>query len=191
MGANIARSTLEAQDRGLQSARQEVARMTALINQARISLENRTLRAPLAASVLALNVEPGQVVDPATVVLALADLGDLLVEANVDESYAMQIKPAQTAVLQLAGESTTRSGKVGFVSSRVNALTGGLAIKIGFDAAIAAPVRLTVTANIVVDARPAALSVPQLAVTRVVGQDGVITEACDLTEGQAISTSQP
>ena len=120
---------------------------------------------------LALNVEPGQVVDPATVVLALADLGDLLVEANVDESYAMQIKPAQTAVLQLAGESTTRSGKVGFVSSRVNALTGGLAIKIGFDAAIAAPVRL--------------------AVTRVAGQDGVITDASDLTEGQAISMSQP
>jgi hypothetical protein len=54
------------------------------------------------------------------------------------------------------------AGSVVFVSPRVNSATGGLAIKIGFDKPIAAPVGLTVTANIVVDQQDA-LTVPRSA----------------------------
>jgi hypothetical protein len=94
----------------------------------------------------------------------------LVVEADVDETYATQIAPDQTAVLQLAGETGTRDGHVGFVSQRVDAATGGLAVKIAFDEPVMAPVGLTVAANIVVERRAAALTVPRTALET--GPDG-------------------
>jgi RND family efflux transporter MFP subunit len=170
LGTNVARSTLESEARAVQSAAQEVARMTAVLDQARAALRDHTIRAPIAGTVLVLNVEEGQTVDPATPLLTLADLGELVVEADVDETYATQIAPDQTAVLQLAGETGTRDGHVGFVSQRVDAATGGLAVKIAFDEPVMAPVGLTVAANIVVERRAAALTVPRTALET--GPDG-------------------
>lgn len=163
LGGNIARSVLDTQARALQSAAQEVARMTALVEQAQVTLNNHTIRAPIAGSVLTLNVDPGQILDPSTVLMTLADLTDLLVETDVDESYATQIAQGQRAVMQLAGETETRAGRVSFVSSRVDVATGGLAVKLRFDAPVVAPIGLTVTANIVVDQLDAALTVPRSA----------------------------
>jgi hypothetical protein len=112
---------------------------------------------------LILDAEEGQIVGPTSRLLTLADLSDLLVEADVDEAYATQIAVGQPAVLQLAGNTGTREGHVSFVSNRVDEATGGLAIKISFDAPVAAPVGLTVATNIIVDQRDAALTVPRTA----------------------------
>jgi hypothetical protein len=60
------------------------------------------------------------------------------------------------------------------VSNRVDEATGGLAIKISFDAPVAAPVGLTVTTNIIVDQRDAALTVPR---TALVNGDAVFVVA--------------
>lgn len=166
LGTNVARSTLETEARAVQSAVQDVARMTAILDQARVALRNHTIRAPLGGTVLVLNVEEGQTVDPATPLMTLADLGELVVEADVDEAYATQIAPDQPAVLLLAGETGTRDGHVSFVSRRVDVGTGGLAVKIAFDAPVAAPVGLTVATNIVVERREAALTVPRTALER-------------------------
>jgi hypothetical protein len=46
-----------------------------------------------------LTVDPGQSVDPSVVLMTLADLADLLVETDVNEGYATQIKRDQRAVL--------------------------------------------------------------------------------------------
>ena len=174
LGANIARSELDALDRAVQSADQEVARSTALVDQARIALENYTLRAPIAGDVLVLSVDPGQSVDPSVVLMTLADLTDLLVETDVDEGYATQIKRGQPVVLQLAGEGQARPGRVGFVSSRVDVATGGLAVKLMFDTAVTAPIGLTVTANIVVDQQDAALTLPRTALVTKDAVEGVL-----------------
>ncbi len=163
LGANISGVALEADRRAAQSAMQEVARMTALLEQAQVQLARHTLRAPIAGSLVTLDAEPGQTVDAATVLMTLADLGDLVVETDVDEVYASQIAVGQPAVLQLAGAADTRAGQVRTVAGRVDAATGGLAVKIGFDAPVSAPIGLTVTANIVVDRRDAALTVPRTA----------------------------
>jgi RND family efflux transporter MFP subunit len=170
LGANVARSTVETEARALQSAAQEVARVTAILEQARVALRNHTIRAPFAGTVLVLNVEEGQTVDPATPLMTLADLGELVVEADVDEAYATQIAPDQPAVLLLAGETGTRDGHVSFVSRQVDVDTGGLAVKIVFDAPVAAPVGLTVATNIVVEQREEALTVPRTALHT--GTDG-------------------
>jgi RND family efflux transporter MFP subunit len=133
-------------------------------------LENHTIRAPIAGTIVELDAEEGQFVDPSTRLLTLADMSELVVEADVDEAYATQIAAGQQAVLQLAGETGTREGRVSFVSNRVDEATGGLAIKISFDAPVAAPIGLTVATNIIVDRSDAALSVPRTAV--LTGPDG-------------------
>lgn len=163
LGSNVPRTVLEADAHALQSARQEVARLTAALDQARIVLETYTLRAPVAGTVLDLETETGQVVGPSTRLLTLADLSELVVEADVDEAYATQIAVDQRAVLRLAGDTATRDGHVSFVSNRVNEATGGLAIKISFDEPLSAPIGLTVATNIIVEARAAALTVPRAA----------------------------
>jgi RND family efflux transporter MFP subunit len=163
LGANVARSVLETQARAVQSAEQEVARLTAVLEQAQVALRDRTIRAPMRGTVLVLESEVGQIVDTATPLLTLADLSALVVEADVDEAYATQIAPGQRAVMRLAGETDTRYGHVSFVSRLVDVTTGGLAARIGFDDPVTAPVGLTVAANIIVDARDAALTVPRTA----------------------------
>lgn len=181
LGTIVARAVLESAERGVQSAAQEVARMTALLDQVQIQLRKFTIRAPLSGSVLVLRAEPGQTVDPATVLMTIADLGQLVVETDVDESYATQIRSGQFAALQLSGETVVRAGRVSFVSQKVDEATGGLEVKLTPDAALTAPIGLTVTANITVDDRAAAITVPRAAIVRDVASDGVLV----LVEGKA------
>ncbi len=164
LAANVARTALDNAASATQTAAQEVARMTALFDQAQIQLANFTIRAPMAGTVLALNVDPGQIVDPSTLLLTIADLGQLIVETDVDEAYATQIRAGLPAVLQLAGETTAHDGQVSFASQRVDPATGGLAVKLSFDEAVTAPVGLTVTANIIVDRQDAAITVPRASI---------------------------
>ena len=163
LGSNVARTVLEDAGHAVQSAAQEVARLTAALDLARTVLRDHTIRAPIAGSVVVLDAEQGQIVGPSTPLLTLADLGDLVVEADVDEAYATQIAVGQPAVMQLSGEVARRAGYVSFVSSRVNVSTGGLAVKVVFDAPVTAPIGLTVATNIIVDRRAAALTVPRTA----------------------------
>ncbi len=164
LGDNVARTAVENATSAAQSAAQEVARMTALVDQAQIQLANFAIRAPMTGTVLALNVETGQSIDPSTVLLSIADLGQLVVETDVDEAYAAQIRADMPAAMQLVGETFTHTGRVSFVSRRVDPATGGLAVKLAFDEPVSAPVGLTVTANIIIDRQDSAMTVPRTAV---------------------------
>ncbi|MDZ4087865.1 MAG: efflux RND transporter periplasmic adaptor subunit [Tabrizicola sp.] len=177
LGSNIARVVLESSARAVQSSAQEVARMTALLDQAQIQLKTYTIRAPLSGSVLVLTAEPGQLVDPATVLMTIADLRYLVVETDVDESYATQVKVDQPAALQLSGETAVRDGHVSFVSQKVDEATGGLKVKLTADTPLQAPIGLTVTANITVDQRAAAITVPRAAILRDAGGTAVMVVA--------------
>lgn len=164
LGINVARTALADARAAAQTADQEVARLTAVFDQAQAGLANYTLRAPISGTILARTAEVGQSVDITAPLFTLADLAQLVVETDVDEAYATQVTVGQPAVLQLVGEGETRPGSVGFVAPQVDADTGGLAVKLVFDQAVAAPVGLTVTANITVDSQTAAISVPRAAV---------------------------
>ncbi len=163
LGGIIARTALEDARTVQQQAAQEVARMTALFDQAQIELAKYTMVAPMAGTVLNRNAEVGQVIDATVVMFTVADLAQLVVETDVDEAYAAQIIPGLPAVLQLTGETAKLEGSVSFVAPQVDAATGGLAVKIALDKPVAAPVGLTVTANIIVDSQDAAISVPRAA----------------------------
>ena len=187
LGANVAKTVLESDTRAVQSAAQDVARMSAALDQAQALLESYTIRAPILGSILALDAEVGQLVGPSTPLLTLADLSELVVEADVDEAYATQIVRNQPAVLQLAGDIGTREGYVTFVSARVDEATGGLAIKIAFHAPVTAPIGLTVATNIIVDQRNAALTVPRTAMLTNTGELGVLVVTDGLAQFQPLT----
>lgn len=164
LGEHVTRSALEAAGRAVQSAEQEVARTRALVDQARVQLENYTIRAPMTGTILALSVERGQSIDPMTRLMTIADLAQLVVETDVDEAYATQIRAGLPAVMQLAGETARRDGRVARVSQRVDAATGGLSVELGFDENVLAPVGLTVTINIIMDSLDTAITAPRAAI---------------------------
>ncbi len=164
LGGTIARTALEGAQTAEQTAKQDVARLTAQFDQTQIELTKYTLVAPVAGTILLRQAEVGQVVAPAAVVFSVADLGQLVVETDVDEGYAARILPGLPAILQLKGTTEKLKGHVRFVAPQVDAATGGLAVKIAFDAPVVVPVGLTVTANIIVDQLDAAIAVPRAAV---------------------------
>lgn len=182
LAGTVPRTAIEDATSAVQRAAQEVARTTAMVDQATIQLERHTLRAPMAGTILMLNVEAGQNVEPATVLMRIADLSRVFVEMDVDETYATQVRPGMPAVLQLAGETRLREGRVDFVSQQVDPATGGLAVKLAFDDQTSAPIGLTVTANIVVESRDAVLTVPRTALVAGNDQPAVFV----VEEGRAV-----
>ncbi len=187
LGATVSRTALEDAARNEQSAGQEVARMTALLDQAQLQLRNYTIRAPMGGTILALTPSPGQIVGTTTALLTIADMSDLVVETDVDEAYATQIRLNQTADLQLSGETEVRSGHVSFVSQQVDTASGGLAVKLAFDAPVTAPIGLTVTANIVVDSRAEALTVPRSALAATAAGTAVFVVAGEVAEQRLVT----
>ncbi len=163
LGGTVSRVTLDDARNALERAEQEVGRLRALVDQAQFQLTKFSIVAPIAGTILTRGVEPGQVVDLTTTLFTLGDLSELVVQTDVDESYAMQIKTDMPAVLQLTGGDRKHDGKVSFVAPVVDAGTGGLAVRISFAEPQTAPIGLTVTANIIVDQRDEALSAPRAA----------------------------
>jgi RND family efflux transporter MFP subunit len=187
LGANAARVVLENAARAVQAAAQEVARMTALFDQARIQLEKLTIRAPIAGTVLDLMADPSQSVDPATRLMIIVNMDQLIVQTDVDESYAAQIRTGQVASLQISGETTVRKARVSFVSQKVDEATGGLAVELTPDVAVTAPIGLTVTANITVDDLPAAITIPRAAILRDADGNAVLVVKDGMTTRRAVT----
>lgn len=162
LGSLLPRSRLEDSRLALDGAAQDVARLTALLDQATIQLGRFTLRAPMAGTITVRSVDPGQLVDPATALFTLADMTELLIETDVDEAYATRIAVGQAAAVRPVGGREILAGTVIFVSPQVNPATGGLAVKLALAEPLRAPLGLTVTANIIVG-RETALTVPRTA----------------------------
>jgi RND family efflux transporter MFP subunit len=164
LGSNVARVTLDDANSAVDSAEQEVTRLMAGVDQGRSQLAHHTITAPIAGTIMAIDVDLGQLVDPAAPIVTVADLRALVVETDVDEAYATQIKVGQQAVLKLVGAGQNLAASVSFVSPQVDADTGGLAIRLTPDAPLQSPVGLTATANIIVEQNPSAISAPRSAI---------------------------
>jgi RND family efflux transporter MFP subunit len=161
---NVARVTLDDATSAADSAEQEVTRLMAGVDQARNQLAHYTITAPIPGTIVAIEVDPGQLVDPAAPLLTVADLRALVVETDVDEAYATQITVGQKAVLKLVGAGQNLPATVSFVSPQVDAATGGLAIRLTPEKPLKSPVGLTATANIIVEENPNAISAPRSAI---------------------------
>ena len=181
LGDNAPQSTRDDAQLAYRAASNEVDRLRAALAQARTQLDQYAIRSPLSGVVLTRGVEQGQLVDPQTVLFTVADLSNPLVETDVDELYSARMKVGLEALLLPAGESVARAGHVGFASPRVDADTGGRAIKIDFDTPVDLPVGLTVNANIVVSRTDAALTLRRRAILT----DGTASHVLVIADGKA------
>lgn len=138
--------------------------MAAVLEQGRVALSLFTVTAPMAGTVTDLPVVPGQTVDPGSVLMRLADMNHLVVEAVVDETHALELRAGLAATMRPTGASAVLTGRVSRVAQEVDAATGGLLVTLLPDAALVAPIGLTVTANITIEDRAQAITVPRAAV---------------------------
>lgn len=166
LGDTISRKESEQASLALETAKREVERLVAAKAQVESKLQEYTIRAPFAGTVLGRGVDPGQVIDTATVLYQIADLAQLQVEATVDELYAAEVKTGLPVKLVPTGFSRVLDSALGFVAPTVDTATGGRLVRIPIPATegLNLPVGLTVVTNIEIEARAEALTVPRAAV---------------------------
>ncbi|HEY2924741.1 MAG TPA: efflux RND transporter periplasmic adaptor subunit [Candidatus Eisenbacteria bacterium] len=99
--------------------REEVARALAAVQSAQDNLRKTVFHSPIDGTVTQLNVERGEIVmvgtmnNPGTVILSVADLRRMKVEADVDETDVASIRLGQTATVKVdAIPDTTLTGRV-------------------------------------------------------------------------------
>ena len=161
LGERISATARAEAERALQRAENEVERLTAALEQAQIGLSDFRIMAPIAGTILTRSVDAGDMVDPAQVLMRLADLDPIHVEVEVDETYAAVLRIGQRADLQLAGREDVLAGRVSFIADEVDSVTGGVRLKVTFDTPPEAPTGLTTVANIRVARVEDALTVPR------------------------------
>jgi len=88
---------------GLEQAREGVTQAAADLKKAQEDLTKTTIYAPLSGRVIALNAKEGEVVvsgtmnNPASVIGTIADLSEILVEVDVDETEVVYVELGQEA----------------------------------------------------------------------------------------------
>ena len=166
LGENISRRDLDTQKLALQTAHDDVKRLTAARDQAQSLLGQYEVRAPFGGTVLIRAVDPGQVVAPSTVLFTFADLVRLEAEASVDEIYSADVRRGLAARLQPSGHNAVLDGTVDFVAPKVDTTTGGRLVRVAINdlAGLQLPIGLTVNINIVVEEVAEAVTVPRVAI---------------------------
>jgi len=103
----------------LDADREEVARQQAALQAAEDNLRKTRFDSPIDGTVTQLNIERGEIVvigtmnNPGTVVLSVADLSRMKVEADVDETDVSSVRLGQTATVKVdALPDTSLAGKV-------------------------------------------------------------------------------
>jgi len=82
-------------------AQAQVKQAELALEQAESQLDNATLVAPAAGTVVAVSANAGQTVAPTTPVVAMIDLNTLELEAQVHETYIGQVQVGQRATVEL------------------------------------------------------------------------------------------
>ncbi|MFP4681257.1 MAG: efflux RND transporter periplasmic adaptor subunit [Chitinispirillaceae bacterium] len=181
----IAQQEFEAARAQYLADRARVREARANVEQARRQLDETTITSPLSGVVTELNVEegeqvvPGQLNVPGTVLLTVANLSQMQVEAEVSESEVAKISVGQSAVIEVeAFAGRTFRGEVvevGFSPETAEGAAEGAvnySVSVGFmDTAAQLKPGMTAYADIVTARRDSVLMVPiQAVVTRPVEQ---------------------
>ncbi len=166
-------------------AEQELRRLRASVVQARDVRDRYDIRASFAGIILERPVDPGQTISGETIIYRLADLRAAEITAEVDEIYAVQLKPGSPALVSLPDNATPLRATVAHIEPRVDPSTGAREVRLRVAEPLNnAPAGLTVTVNLLVDRIPSAISIPRSAIlqpesdprVRLVGEDGLVAE---------------
>ena len=120
-GKLLAASTVDEQ---VEAARSQVALAEAraaqaqtAVDRAQLELEYTKLHAEIGGAIARRAVEPGQMVSPDRPLLAIVDLADTWVVANLKETQLRSIKPGQAADVEIDTYSGTLHGHVDSVAA--------------------------------------------------------------------------
>lgn len=170
LGEFVTRRDVEQRRLAVQEGARELKRRQASRTQAQELRERRVLRAPFSGVILERPVDPGQTVGLDSVIYRLADLSDPEVSVEVDEIYAVEIRPGTQALVSLPGRPRPVEGVVAHIEPRVDPATGARDVRLRLREALTeAPSGLTVTANLVIERRERAISVPRSAIVETGG----------------------
>ncbi|MFZ7337407.1 efflux RND transporter periplasmic adaptor subunit [Comamonas jiangduensis] len=173
----------------LKAAEAQVAQTQAALQAAQAKLAQTRIVAPRAGKVLRRAVEPGQIVQPGTVLLELALEGATLVVAQVDERFLDQLRERQSAtVVPDAFADQRLAARVMSIAPGVDAQRGSIEVKLALDAPPPTFLREDMTVSVLVEtgAEPQAVVLPLEALQP--QRDGSI-QVLVLKEGKA--TAQP
>lgn len=185
LGEFVARREVEERRLAVSEGARELQRRQAAVVEASEQRDRRVIRAPFSGVILDRPVDPGQVVGADTVIYRLADLTRPEISAEVDEIYAAEVRPGGRALVSLPGTPRPLSARVVHVEPLVDPATGAREARLELlEAPVEAPAGLTVTINLIVDERAAALSIPRSAVlqsergarVRLVDGDDIVRE---------------
>lgn len=142
------------------------------LEEAQADLDKATVTAPFAGTVVGLAIDEGELVGAFVPLLRLADLGELQIQARVDEIDVGQVEPGQTVTVTLdAFPGRPLPGYVEEVAPAVTVERGSAfyLTTIGLSAPPTLTLRLGMAANltIVTQRREGVLLVPRQAVEQV------------------------
>ncbi|MCP9758478.1 efflux RND transporter periplasmic adaptor subunit [Aquitalea sp. S1-19] len=162
----ISRAALDAEDKKVRLARARVAVTQAAVTAARARLEQTRILAPAAGRLIAREVEAGDIVSAGKPVLTFAAAGKTEIRLDVDERYLAQLKVGQVAkVAADAWPDALFSARLVRIAPQVDLERGTLeAILLPDTLPAFLTHNMTVSAEIVVARKAAALTVPAAAV---------------------------
>jgi len=160
-------STFDKAKAGLDATAAQLRAADIATQQARKALNDATLKAPYAGSVVAIMGDLGEDANSGKALVHLVDDSSLEVKAFLAETYAPAVRTGMEAEVVADAGGVTKKGVVTFVSSRVQEATRTFEVRITVDNADRAVkagsfCRVTMT----LDRRDQALMVPEEAVQR-------------------------
>jgi HlyD family secretion protein len=151
-------------------AKAQVAQAQAALAQAKLRIDDATLTAPFAGTVLATNASVGELVGAAVPVVVLADLESYHVDSSIDETDIGRVQLEQEADIVLdAFPDVTLRGKVSRIEplgqSTQGVVSYGVRVQV-LSAEVALRPNMTAIVDIVVDRKESVLVVPNRAIRR-------------------------
>ncbi|MBL0171766.1 MAG: efflux RND transporter periplasmic adaptor subunit [Gemmatimonadaceae bacterium] len=160
----------------LETARETVRQLEALVSESESRLRDFTLVSPIDGYVLARPVDPGQNVTPQTVLYELATATGAEIAVEIDEQYLGELRVGLDATVSpLTGERQQLAARVSTIGRRVSESSGAVPVRLAFvGVAPRLPAGLSVDVNLVVATHPAATTVSRAAVAGLGGEPYVM-----------------
>lgn len=176
-------------EKALQEAARELAAARAELAAAQAPLAQVHLATPIAGVVAGIHVQPGQTVEPGTIVAEVIDPTRLVATVRVPAAEASLVKTGQPAELAAPhGTNPAAEGRVLFVSPQVDAKTGTVLVRATVPPEAGLWAGQLVRARIVVEERAGRLAVPREAVyTDHDGRSTLSTVEGDVAERRTVT----
>ncbi|MFL5805854.1 MAG: efflux RND transporter periplasmic adaptor subunit [Roseiflexaceae bacterium] len=165
--ANLAKLTAPATATDLQVQQAAVAQAEQALEQARLKLENATLKAPFAGIVTTVHIVPGSGVSTSSAAVSLIDRSTLHVDMSLSENDVAQVSSGQPVTLTIdALRDWTAQGTISYIAPAATTTNGVVTylVRVSFpDSDARVKIGMTANISIVTATKDKVLLVPNTA----------------------------